>query len=132
MAFLDTDPVQRGTAVVIPREHVEDIWDLDAELFVKVFAIAKSVAHRMKEVIDTEGITIFGQGAKPPGSQIHHFHVLVIPLGKGERRKFTKWWVSAARKARRSELDRLARSLRFDHRPARHEETVERASSHRL
>lgn len=113
MAFLDTDPVQTGATVVIPKKQLEDVWDLDTELFVKIFGLTSRLARRMRRVMNTEGITIFGQSAKPASRGIHHFHILLIPLGKGERKKFAKWWVSAAGRAKRSELDKLAEKLRF-------------------
>jgi len=113
MALLDINPVQRGHALVIPKKHFVDIWDIDPDVLSRIDSVAKRVAHRMSEVMDTEGVNTFSASGKPAGQEIYHFHMHVIPLGKGERTKFSKWWLSAVGNAERSELDRLAEKLRF-------------------
>ena len=85
MALLDINPVQKGHSLVIPKKHFVDIWDIDPEVLVKVVKVTKRVAQRMHEVWDTEGVNIFGANGKPAGQDIYHFHMHVIPLGRGER-----------------------------------------------
>lgn len=113
MALLDIYPVQRGHVLVIPKKHFVDIWDIPPEVLTKVVEVTKRVAERMKDVLDTEGVNTFSANGKPAGQDIYHFHMHVIPLGKGERTKFADWWRSAAGKAEGSELDRLADRLKF-------------------
>jgi len=113
MALLDINPIERGHALVIPKSHFADIWDIDPEVLTKVVLVTKRVAQRMHEVLDTEGVNMFSASGKPAGQDIYHFHMHVIPLGKGERTKFVEWWLSATGKAKRSELNELAARLRF-------------------
>ena len=113
MAFLDINPVQKGHALVIPKKHFVNIWDIDPRLLTKVTVVTKKVAHRMQKVMDAEGVNTFSANGKPAGQDIYHFHMHVIPLAKGERTKFADWWQSAVGRAERSELDSLAKKLRF-------------------
>jgi histidine triad (HIT) family protein len=113
MALLDINPVQRGHTLVIPKKHYVDIWDIDPQVLVKVVTVTQRVARRMGDVWETEGVNIFGANGKPAGQDIYHFHMHVIPLGKGERTKFVDWWRTAMGKAERAELDKLASELRF-------------------
>jgi histidine triad (HIT) family protein len=113
MALLDINPVQRGHALVIPKKHFVDIWDIDPEVLTKVVSVTKRVAQRMKDVLDTEGVNTFSANGRPAGQDVYHFHMHVIPLGRGERTKFAGWWLSAIGKAERSELDSLAARLGF-------------------
>jgi histidine triad (HIT) family protein len=113
MAFLDINPVQRGHTLVIPKSHFVDIWDIDPDVLAKVVTVTKGVAQRMREVLDTEGVDTFSASGKPAGQEIYHFHMHVIPLGKGERTKFVEWWLSAMGESNRFELDGLAADLRF-------------------
>jgi histidine triad (HIT) family protein len=113
MALLDINPIQKGHSLVVPKKHYVDIWDIDAEVLIKVVTVTKRVAQRMREVWDTEGVNIFGANGKSAGQDIYHFHMHVIPLGKGERTKFANWWLSSMGKAERPELDRQAAELRF-------------------
>ena len=108
-----TSTVQRGHALVIPRKHYVDIWDIPSDVLTKVVAVTKRVAQRMQEVWETEGVNTFSANGRPAGQDVYHFHMHVIPLGKGERTKFVSWWMGAMGKAERAELDRLADELRF-------------------
>lgn len=114
MALLDINPIQRGHTLVIPKRHYVDIWDMDPEVMRGVVLVTGRVARRMKEVWGTEGVNTFSANGKPAGQDIYHFHMHVIPLGKGERTKFAEWWRSAMDESERQDLDRLAAELRFE------------------
>jgi histidine triad (HIT) family protein len=118
IAFMDINPVQEGHTLVIPKKHFVDIWDIEPGALAKVAEVTKRVAERMKEVMDAGGVNTFSASGKPAGQDIYHFHMHVIPLGAGERTKFSQWWMSVVGRADRRELDRLARLLRF---PARNQ-----------
>lgn len=113
MVLLDINPVQKGHALVISKKHFVDIWDVPPDVLTRVVVVTKLVAQRMKEVWDTEGVNTFSANGKPAGQDVYHFHMHVIPLGKGERTKFVTWWMGAMGKAERPELDKLAEELRF-------------------
>jgi diadenosine tetraphosphate (Ap4A) HIT family hydrolase len=113
IAFLDINPVQEGHTLVIPKKHFVDIWDIDPDVLAGVVAVTKRVAQRLQTKMASEGINTFSASGKPAGQDIYHFHMHVIPLAKGERTKFRDWWLSNMRRADRSELDRLAKVLRF-------------------
>jgi len=113
MALLDINPVQEGHSLVIPKKHYVDIWDIDPEVLAKVTVVTKEVAHRLQRVMGAEGVNTFSANGKPAGQDVYHFHMHVIPLARGERTKFASWWMSAMKRAERSELDILAKKLRF-------------------
>ena len=106
MAFFDICPRQNGHALIIPKGHFVDVWDVTSDVLGKVIALTKRASQRMNAVLDTEGVNTLGASGKPLGMH-------VIPLGKGERTMFAEWWSSAAVKATRSELDSLASTLSF-------------------
>ena len=111
IAFLDINPVQKGHTLVVPKRHIVNIWDIDDALLAKVDAVAKRIAQRMALVLQAEGVNTFSANGKPAGQDIYHYHLHLIPLGKGERTKFTSWWLSSVGKSERSELDALAQRL---------------------
>ncbi len=113
MAFLDINPVEEGHTLVIPKKHFVDIWDIDPKILAKVVSVTKHVARKMAATMKSEGINTFSASGKPAGQEVYHFHMHVIPLGAGERTKFTEWWLSRVDRAKRTDLDRLAARLRF-------------------
>ena len=49
VAFLDTAPASRGHTLVVPRVHVVDLWDADADVLADVARTAHAVAARLRE-----------------------------------------------------------------------------------
>jgi histidine triad (HIT) family protein len=115
ISFLDTNPVQTGHALVIPKKHYVDIWDIDPKVLSRVMEVTKLVSHRVQEVMGIKGVNTFNFSASgnPAGQDVYHFHMHVIPLARDERTKFAQWWRGVVRHAERPELDELATKLRF-------------------
>jgi histidine triad (HIT) family protein len=75
LAFLDIHPVQPGHTLVIPKNQVEFIWDLQDEDYQAVQATAKRVANRLKSVL---GVPY--AGAQIVGVDVPHAHIHLIPF----------------------------------------------------
>ena len=75
LAFLDIHPVQPGHVLLIPKQQVEFVWDLDEELYAAVMSTAKKVAQRLREVL---GVPYVGE--QIVGVDVPHAHVHVIPF----------------------------------------------------
>ncbi|MPM74351.1 Protein hit [bioreactor metagenome] len=77
-------PNNLGHVVIIPNEHVENIYDISDEFLSKVFVMAKKIAIALKEIYKCEGTSI-RQHNEPAGSQTTwHFHVHVLPRYKND------------------------------------------------
>ena len=113
IAFLDINPIERGHTLVIPKRHFVDIWDIEAGVLTQMVMVTQQVARKLATTLNTEGINTFSASGKPAGQDIYHFHIHVIPVGRGERTKFTDWWQSKISRVERSELAKLAQKLRL-------------------
>lgn len=74
-AFLDIHPVQPGHVLVIPKEQVEFVWDLDDVTYQAVMTTAKKIASHQKEVLGTPFV-----GEMVIGTDVPHAHVHLIPF----------------------------------------------------
>ena len=73
-----------GNVLVIPKKHIENIYDVSDELLGKVYATAKKVALGIKETYGCDG-TSTRQHNEPAGNQdVWHLHVHVFPRYKGD------------------------------------------------
>ena len=45
--FLDLNPATKGHALIVPKVHYADLFELDDELAVKAILLAKRLAERM-------------------------------------------------------------------------------------
>ena len=75
LAFLDIMPLQKGHVLVIPKEEVDFIFDLDDELLGNMMVFAKQVAHKIKAAIPCKRI-----GVAVIGLEVPHAHIHLIPI----------------------------------------------------
>lgn len=74
-AFLDISPLAEGHTLVVPKQEVDYIFDLEDELLSHLHLFAKKVAKAMKEVIECEKI-----GMAVIGLDVRHTHIHLVPL----------------------------------------------------
>lgn len=79
MAFLDIHPVQPGHTLVISKQQVEFVWDLDDVTYQAVMATTRKVAQRLKEVMGTPFV-----GEEVVGVDVPHAHVHIIPFSNSQ------------------------------------------------
>ena len=77
--ILDKFPAAKGHVLILPKEHIEDIYDLDAETASKIFALATIVAKAMKEILNCEGLNVLQNNGRIAGQTVNHFHLHLIP-----------------------------------------------------
>jgi histidine triad (HIT) family protein len=75
LAFLTINPVRDGHTLVIPKQQIESIWDLDDELYQALMTTTKKVAQRIDEVLRPVRVGIHVAGLEVP-----HAHVHVLPF----------------------------------------------------
>lgn len=75
VAFLDVMPTTTGHTLVIPKQEVDYIFDLDDETYAGLMAFAKRVAGAVERAIPCQRI-----GVAVVGLEVPHAHVHLIPL----------------------------------------------------
>lgn len=105
LAFLDIYPITRGHTLVIPKQQVENLWDLSDEDYAAVMATVKKVALRLDRVISPYKV-----GLKVMGTDVPHAHVHVIPFNTPEEFHTP----ANHNQTDHSELERLASELYFE------------------
>lgn len=76
-AFLDINPVAKGHTLVIPKQEVDYIFDLDDQLLGRMMAFAKKVARAQEAAIPCKRI-----GMAVMGLEVPHAHIHLIPITK--------------------------------------------------
>lgn len=75
LAFLDISPLAKGHTLVIPKQEVDYIFDLDDQSYTGLFHFAKKVAKAIKEVVPCTKI-----GIAVIGLEVPHTHVHLVPI----------------------------------------------------
>ena len=79
LAFMDINPWRRGHALVIPRRHARDLFEIEPEDLAMVFATAKRLAATIRERLGSDRVTLWNSNGSAAGQVVMHFHVHVIP-----------------------------------------------------
>lgn len=83
LAFLDAMPLVDGHCLVIPKEEVDFIFDLESEAYKNLWAFAQNVAKKMEVAYPTKRIAVAVVGLEVP-----HAHIHLIPITKMEDMNF--------------------------------------------
>lgn len=74
-AFLDIHPINTGHTLVVPKQQVEFLWDLDDKTYQHVMVAAKKIAQHMRETLNVEYV-----GVQVIGVDVPHAHIHLIPF----------------------------------------------------
>jgi len=75
LAFLSIHPCNPGHTCLIPKAHVDDVFDLQEPLYSRIFQVAKQLAKPLKSATDAKRIGIAVEGFSVP-----HVHLHLVPL----------------------------------------------------
>lgn len=78
-AFLDIFPANRGHTLVIPKNHVKDIHEADAQTYGHVASAAKVVADLLHAQLGSDGTSVFQMNRDAGWQTVFHLHMHVIP-----------------------------------------------------
>lgn len=76
LAFLDIHPVQPGHSLVIPKQQVDKLYDLDDATYQAVMATAKKLARQLEAKLNKR------VGYLVVGVDVPHAHVQLIPFSE--------------------------------------------------
>jgi histidine triad (HIT) family protein len=108
LAFMDVNPWTRGHALVIPKEHSRNIYDIDPADLAAATATAQRVAQRLRERLGAEGINLLMSSEPVAMQTVFHTHVHVIPRYTGDGLRMP----AHPQPAEHEELAGLAEALR--------------------
>lgn len=114
LAFLDINPLAPGHTLIIPKEHMESIFDISEDLLQHIAAIAQKLAKNMREKIGAEGVNLFQASGPAAEQSIQHFHLHVIPRKSGDNLNINEWWRSKVGKMSKEQMEELARLLKLE------------------
>lgn len=77
--ILDLGPASKGHALIIPKEHSQDLYEIPDETAAKAMVLAKRMATVMTEVLDCDGFNLLQNNGAAAGQTVFHFHMHLIP-----------------------------------------------------
>lgn len=82
--ILDLGPANKGHALILPKEHYRNLYEMPDELAGKAMILAKKVIIKMKEVLKCDGYNVVQNNEEAAGQTVFHFHLHLIPRNQGD------------------------------------------------
>jgi diadenosine tetraphosphate (Ap4A) HIT family hydrolase len=84
VAFPDAYPLAEGHTLVCPRWHVVDLFTLEEDAWVGLWALVRDVRRRLDADIDADGWNLGVNAGRAAGQSVEHAHVHLIPRRAGD------------------------------------------------
>ena len=90
--ILDLGPASKGHALILPKEHAANIFELPEELAAKAMVVAKKVSTVLMEGLKCDVLNIVQNNGEPAGQTVFHFHMHLIPRFEGDKETVRLNW----------------------------------------
>ena len=83
--ILDLGPASKGHALILPKSHAANIYELSDEMAAKAMILAKKMATAMTAALKCDGFNIVQNNGECAGQTVFHFHMHLIPRYEGDQ-----------------------------------------------
>lgn len=104
--ILDVGSASKGHALILPKEHYADLWDLPEELAAESMKLARKMSAKMKESLQCDGFNLVQNNGYAAGQTIFHYHLHLIPRYEGGER-IVSWHAGAPTEEELDEVKKL-------------------------
>ena len=77
--ILDIEPASDGHALILPKEHYANLYELDDEVAAKALVLAKKMITKLTDILGCEGYNVVQNNGTAAGQTVFHFHMHLIP-----------------------------------------------------
>jgi len=103
-AIMSLDQPNPYKVLVVPRSHIENIYDLSAEYAAHIFQATVKIARAVRQASGCEGLNLVQSNGRAGQQDVFHFHLHLVPRFYNDAVILS--WQST--QAERSELNRMA------------------------
>lgn len=77
--ILDASPATKGHALILPKEHYANMFEIDDDILAKAAKLAKKIMAHEKEILGCDGYNLVQNNGEAAGQTVFHFHMHLIP-----------------------------------------------------
>ena len=90
--ILDLGPASKGHALILPKNHYRNLYDIDDEVASKAILLAKKMITKLTDVLNCDGYNIVQNNEEAAGQTVFHFHMHLIPRYKNDGNEEKLCW----------------------------------------
>lgn len=110
--IMDAAPATKGHALVLPKEHYADLYEIDSEVLGRAIQVGQKVVKHATKVLGCDGYNLLQNNGKAAGQTVFHFHLHLIPRYADMDNSQILTWPEKAADA--DAIQALAESLKLD------------------
>jgi histidine triad (HIT) family protein len=76
---LDVSPATKGHALILPKAHYADIYEMPSELLAEGIKVAQKVIKHVTPIIGCDGYNVLQNNGTAAGQTVFHYHMHLIP-----------------------------------------------------
>ncbi|MBP3737269.1 MAG: HIT family protein [Lachnospiraceae bacterium] len=77
--FMDLGPATKGHALIVPKDHYNDLFELPEETAASAIKLAKKLGAQIRDALHADGMNIVQNNGAAAGQTVAHFHLHMIP-----------------------------------------------------
>ena len=77
--ILDLGPATKGHALILPKDHYANLYELPEDTAAGAMKLAKKMAEKMTEKLHADGFNLVQNNGEAAGQTVMHFHLHLIP-----------------------------------------------------
>ena len=85
--ILDMSPATKGHALILPKDHYKNLYELPLDTAAEVMKLAKKMAVEMTEKLGADGFNLVQNNNEIAGQTVFHFHMHLIPRYNDDAQK---------------------------------------------
>jgi histidine triad (HIT) family protein len=109
LAFLDINPLAEGHVLVIPKQEVDYLFDMDDALYTELQIFAKIIATALKKAVPCKKV-----GVAVIGLEVPHAHIHLIPMNKVDDMNFSRPKLTFTPEELEATRDKIREALKAD------------------
>ncbi len=82
--ILDASPAAKGHALILPKEHFADLFEMDEKTGSALLPLAAKVGAHIKSRLSCDGLNVVQNNGAAAGQSVFHLHVHLIPRFEGD------------------------------------------------
>ena len=83
LAFLDVNPNAKGHTLCIPKQEIDQLFEIDDEQYLDLMQFSKKIAAALQKTVPCKRI-----GMAAIGLEVPHAHIHLIPLNEMDEMRF--------------------------------------------
>ena len=77
--ILDIAPAAKGHVIILPKQHMTNLFDLSKEIASRALCLASHIANGMKKALCCDGVNLLQNNGAAAGQTVFHLHLHLIP-----------------------------------------------------